>query len=291
MSSTTSAPTTTSGTGSFTSVPRSSEASTRPSTTSTVNAPAPSTAPSTRSSTQATQGSHNSSAASSNPNVSTTSNASDPQSQSAPSAQEDYPEQRHAGAVGYGPNYRQGATLNDKISGLKEELKGKVTKNPDLVEHGKEKKTGELKKKELEEDMNNMDPFQTAEDDDQDKDEKGDQKEDEKRTESTSSVAHTDSKSNKSGTTHTLPSAPSNTQPNTSSAFGTSSTSAPPQPSQPVQTQSFGSKGRRDAQGHDLPTTNEGVGAPAGATESGSGMEKPRDVKEIDENTSRQEKL
>ncbi|KAJ3805103.1 hypothetical protein F5876DRAFT_2821, partial [Lentinula aff. lateritia] len=66
---------------------------------------------------------------------------------------ESYPEQHHAGAVGYGPNYRQTATFTDKLSGLKEELKGKVTKNPQLVEHGRELKTGELKKKEQEEDV------------------------------------------------------------------------------------------------------------------------------------------
>ncbi|KAJ4478613.1 hypothetical protein C8J55DRAFT_399473, partial [Lentinula edodes] len=66
---------------------------------------------------------------------------------------ESYPEQHHAGAVGYGPNYRQGPSLTDKLSGLKEELKGKVTKNPGLVEHGKEMKTGELKRREQEDDV------------------------------------------------------------------------------------------------------------------------------------------
>ncbi|KAJ3859259.1 hypothetical protein EV359DRAFT_68311 [Lentinula novae-zelandiae] len=81
------------------------------------------------------------------------------------SSSSSYPEQHHAGAVGYGPNYRQGASLGDKLTGLKEELKGKVTKNPGLVEHGREMKSGELKKKEEEEDMNNLDPFGTADDD------------------------------------------------------------------------------------------------------------------------------
>ncbi|KAH7867945.1 uncharacterized protein C8R40DRAFT_1030619, partial [Lentinula edodes] len=64
-----------------------------------------------------------------------------------------YPTQHHAGAVGYGPNYRQGPSLTDKLSGLKEELKGKVTKNPGLVEHGKEMKTGEVKRREQQEDV------------------------------------------------------------------------------------------------------------------------------------------
>ncbi|KAF9072758.1 hypothetical protein BDP27DRAFT_1319948 [Rhodocollybia butyracea] len=56
--------------------------------------------------------------------------------------------------------------------------------------------------------------------------------------------------------------------PNTSSAFGTSNTSAPPQPS----------VGRaRDAQGQTFDS------APAAAKESGSGMAKPDDIKQIDE--------
>ncbi|KAF8905086.1 hypothetical protein CPB84DRAFT_1960637 [Gymnopilus junonius] len=42
---------------------------------------------------------------------------------------ESYPEQKHAGKVGYGPNYHSGATLEDKIEGLKDELKGKITHN------------------------------------------------------------------------------------------------------------------------------------------------------------------
>jgi uncharacterized protein YjbJ (UPF0337 family) len=80
-----------------------------------------------------------------------------------------YPEQRHAGQVGYGPNYNQGAVrllcgvdmalgsfvfkgFLDKITGLKEEVTGKVTKNPDLVAKGHDRLTGELKHKELAED-------------------------------------------------------------------------------------------------------------------------------------------
>ncbi|KAJ6466848.1 hypothetical protein C8R45DRAFT_1079379 [Mycena sanguinolenta] len=69
-----------------------------------------------------------------------------------------YPEQKHAGAVGYGPNYHQGAGFSDKITGLKEQVKGKVTHNPALVETGHNRMTGELKQKELEEDAK-ADPF------------------------------------------------------------------------------------------------------------------------------------
>lgn len=36
--------------------------------------------------------------------------------------------------------------MGDKIAGLKEQLVGKVKKDPALVEHGKQRKTGELNK-------------------------------------------------------------------------------------------------------------------------------------------------
>jgi len=75
----------------------------------------------------------------------------------------EYPEQRHAGAVGYGPEYARGVTTGDKLEGFKEEAKGKILRKPDLVQHGKELRTGELKKKKEEEDQS---PFQTADADD-----------------------------------------------------------------------------------------------------------------------------
>jgi hypothetical protein len=68
----------------------------------------------------------------------------------APPPGEEYPPQKHAGAVGYGPEYGEGAGLGDKFDGFKEQLKGKMTGNQDLVQHGKELQTGELKKKQLE---------------------------------------------------------------------------------------------------------------------------------------------
>lgn len=40
--------------------------------------------------------------------------------------------------------------LGDKFDGFKEQIKGKVTRNPDLVQHGKEQASGQLKKKEHE---------------------------------------------------------------------------------------------------------------------------------------------
>lgn len=43
-------------------------------------------------------------------------------------------------------------TAYDKLEGLKEEIKGKVTRNPDKVQHGKEMRTGELKRKQHEQD-------------------------------------------------------------------------------------------------------------------------------------------
>ncbi|KAG2129551.1 uncharacterized protein EDB93DRAFT_114613 [Suillus bovinus] len=72
------------------------------------------------------------------------------------------PPQRHAGATGLGPLYGQGAGLGDKLGGLQEEIKGTITKNPELVEHGRERRTGILKKKEQEQDEE--DPFAKSED-------------------------------------------------------------------------------------------------------------------------------
>ncbi|CAL1710872.1 unnamed protein product [Somion occarium] len=77
-------------------------------------------------------------------------------STTAPSNDE-YPEQRHAGRVGLGPNYGKGASGGDKLAGWKEELAGKITRNPDKVHHGHDLRTGELKKKEQEEEKN---PFE-----------------------------------------------------------------------------------------------------------------------------------
>ncbi|GJE92466.1 hypothetical protein PsYK624_086200 [Phanerochaete sordida] len=82
-----------------------------------------------------------------------------------------YPKQLHAGAVGLGPEYgvQQKATTFDKIQGLKEELAGKVTRKPEKAQHGKEMRTGELKRKQHEED--DADPFKTADGEgDKDKD-------------------------------------------------------------------------------------------------------------------------
>ncbi|KAF8901163.1 hypothetical protein CPB84DRAFT_1777889 [Gymnopilus junonius] len=60
-----------------------------------------------------------------------------------------YPPQRHAGKVGYGPNLPDDPNLIDRVVGLVDELKGKVTHNPDLVQHGHEIYTGEAKIKEI----------------------------------------------------------------------------------------------------------------------------------------------
>ncbi|RDX51897.1 hypothetical protein OH76DRAFT_1400796 [Lentinus brumalis] len=79
------------------------------------------------------------------------------QSQTEPN--DGYPEQKHAGAVGYGPEYGKGASTGDKITGYKEELKGKLFHKPELVQHGHEMRTGALKNNAMEEDNN---PFQTA---------------------------------------------------------------------------------------------------------------------------------
>ncbi|OAX43444.1 hypothetical protein K503DRAFT_765889 [Rhizopogon vinicolor AM-OR11-026] len=74
------------------------------------------------------------------------------------STSEGLPPQRHAGAVGLGPAYHQGPGFGDKLVGLEEEIKGKIMKKPELVEQGRERRTGALKKKELEQDDKD-DPF------------------------------------------------------------------------------------------------------------------------------------
>ncbi|KAI0715018.1 hypothetical protein C8Q76DRAFT_444332 [Earliella scabrosa] len=73
-----------------------------------------------------------------------------------------YPPQRHAGAVGLGPEYAKGATTEDKLAGYKEELKGTILHKPDLVQHGHDLRTGDLKRKQEATDDNN--PFQQQDD-------------------------------------------------------------------------------------------------------------------------------
>lgn len=48
------------------------------------------------------------------------------------------------GKVGLGPNYSKGAGFHDKAAGLKEEIKGKLTHNPQTAQHGHDMRTGEL---------------------------------------------------------------------------------------------------------------------------------------------------
>ncbi|KAG8868117.1 hypothetical protein FRB98_003771, partial [Tulasnella sp. 332] len=53
----------------------------------------------------------------------------------------EYPEQKHAGKVGLGPAYAEthgAVSLSEKFIGLKQELKGKITRNPEAVEKGRE---------------------------------------------------------------------------------------------------------------------------------------------------------
>lgn len=74
-----------------------------------------------------------------------------------------YPPQLHTGKVGYGPNYHPDPTLGEKWTGLKEEVKGKVKHNPEEVQHGKELRSGELKRREREADLSD-DPFKKGDD-------------------------------------------------------------------------------------------------------------------------------
>lgn len=40
-------------------------------------------------------------------------------------------------------------SLNDKFSGFKQEIKGKLKHDPNIVEHGRDLRTGEVKKREM----------------------------------------------------------------------------------------------------------------------------------------------
>jgi len=72
----------------------------------------------------------------------------------------DYPEQKHAGAAGYGPHYAetQGhevhVTMGDRFTGIKDEIKGKLTKNEGLVQEGRDIRTGEVKRRAFEKENN-----------------------------------------------------------------------------------------------------------------------------------------
>lgn len=89
-------------------------------------------------------------------------------SDSASADKTEYPDQRHAGKVGYGPNFSTRAvrrclrdtpasivihlasslqTVLDKVVGLTQEARGKVMHKPDLVNAGHEKYTGEAKRR------------------------------------------------------------------------------------------------------------------------------------------------
>ncbi|KIL64938.1 hypothetical protein M378DRAFT_178534 [Amanita muscaria Koide BX008] len=65
-----------------------------------------------------------------------------------PPNETDYPEQKHAGRVGLGPNYSTDADMSDKLKGLYEEAKGKLLHEPELVERGHARRIGEVKEKE-----------------------------------------------------------------------------------------------------------------------------------------------
>ena len=101
--------------------------------------------------------------------------AQSPAQQSGSEPNGGYPEQRHAGAVGYGPEYGKGAvnyhctkymhamltvmhgqSTGDKLTGMKEEVKGKIFHKPELVEHGHELRTGALKQKQMQEDVSHV---------------------------------------------------------------------------------------------------------------------------------------
>lgn len=70
----------------------------------------------------------------------------------------------HSGKVGYGPNYKKGPSVGDKLSGTAEILKGKITKKPELVQEGQEKRDGTLQEKEEARKNEKEDPFKGEKD-------------------------------------------------------------------------------------------------------------------------------
>ena len=89
-----------------------------------------------------------------------------PQSDSAPQASTptEYPPQRHAGQVSIGPYYNVGPvsrsassqtpvnrvqSMEDRIAGLKAEVLGKIEHKPELVNQGRELRSGEAKRKKM----------------------------------------------------------------------------------------------------------------------------------------------
>ncbi|THH29903.1 hypothetical protein EUX98_g4283 [Antrodiella citrinella] len=109
-----------------------------------------------------------------------------------------YPPQLHAGKVGLGPEYGKGASGGDKLTGWKEEIAGKILHNPEKVQHGKDMRTGELKKREKEDEQNPFEPGSGPATD------KGDaEKPDESKPPAVNSASRTDSNVAQAGTPQT----------------------------------------------------------------------------------------
>ncbi|KAI0033473.1 hypothetical protein K488DRAFT_15006, partial [Vararia minispora EC-137] len=68
-----------------------------------------------------------------------------------PDGDGNYPPQLHAGKVGYGPEFGKGVGMGEKLTGLKEELVGHAKHDPQLAQTGRDRRTGELQRREREE--------------------------------------------------------------------------------------------------------------------------------------------
>ncbi|PFH48573.1 hypothetical protein AMATHDRAFT_49398 [Amanita thiersii Skay4041] len=121
--------------------------------------------------------------------------SSSPPSQADKSPQNsEYPEQRHAGKVGYGPNFTMQPSISDRFEGLYEEAKAKLTHNEALHKHGHDLRTGELKRKQLFEhnDVVRGDPvLQSFKDAEAKKDAQDNSQQDTPQPEKNGNVAHT----------------------------------------------------------------------------------------------------
>ncbi|KAG8694362.1 hypothetical protein FRC11_002240, partial [Ceratobasidium sp. 423] len=192
---------------------------------------------------------------------------------------EQYPPQIHAGKVGYGPHYAEvhgkETGFGAKLTGMKEQLKGKVTRDHKLEEQGKERMTGELvAKQRAEEDAKN--PFKKQDE------EGGDQKpgDDESKEAAEKAKAELKPGANKTDTEGpTAERIPSSTGASTvesrgtpaSGARGTPRTKPQSAPATEAQRATFENQGTPASKSQDAPTTKP-QGAPT-ATE-----QKPEDA-------------
>ncbi|GAA6006537.1 uncharacterized protein JCM10292_003806 [Rhodotorula paludigena] len=81
--------------------------------------------------------------------------------------EEGYPEQTHAGKLGYGPQYPTGSGISDILKAKEEVIKGKLKHDPALVQQGHDRRNGTLAERRREYDAQHADdedPFAQPDD-------------------------------------------------------------------------------------------------------------------------------